>query len=167
MDDPMYCQKVRRFSELAAKKNLGNQPQVLSKEEVKFLCTMVEDEMEELKQAKDVGEQADALVDAIYYLLDGAAKKGINLDPIFSIVHENNLTKVKNKKVLHSKEGKVLKPSNWKDPSLLIKKEIERQTKQGAFSNAPSSNAPSSDASPDTPLSDSASQRKNSSSSDK
>ena len=132
----MYCKKVRRFSSLAAKKPLGNKPHALTKEEVDFLITMVNDEMEELKEAKDIGEQADALVDAIYYLLDGAAKKGINLDPIFSIVHKNNLTKVKNKKVVHSQEGKVLKPKDWKDPSVLIKNEIKRQIKEGAFSNS-------------------------------
>lgn len=131
----MYCKKVRRFSSLAAKKPLGNKPHALTKKEVDFLITMVNDEMEELKEAKDVGEQADALVDAIYYLLDGAAKKGINLDPIFSIVHKNNLTKVKNKKVVHSQEGKVLKPKDWKDPSVLIKNEIKRQIKEGAFSS--------------------------------
>lgn len=131
----MYCKKVRRFSSLAAKKPLGNKPHALTKKEVDFLITMVNDEMEELKEAKDIGEQADALVDAIYYLLDGAAKKGINLDPIFSIVHKNNLTKVKNKKVVHSQEGKVLKPKDWKDPSILIKNEIKRQIKEGAFSS--------------------------------
>lgn len=159
----MYCKKVRRFSSLAAKKPLGNKPHALTKQEVDFLITMVNDEMEELKEAKDVGEQADALVDAIYYLLDGAAKKGINLDPIFSIVHKNNLTKVKNKKVVHSQEGKVLKPKDWKDPSILIKNEIKRQIKEGAFSSSAAATATTSSTAATSRTSNNSSPKKSSS----
>lgn len=159
----MYCKKVRRFSSLAAKKPLGNKPHALTKQEVDFLITMVNDEMEELKEAKDIGEQADALVDAIYYLLDGAAKKGINLDPIFSIVHKNNLTKVKNKKVVHSQEGKVLKPKDWKDPSVLIKNEIKRQIKEGAFSSPTTTSTVASAAAATSRTSNNSSPKKSSS----
>lgn len=129
----MFTQLVRQFSMMAAGEKLPNTPQKLTKKDIQFLCDMVSEELQELKDAKDIGEQADALVDAIYFVFDTAAKKGINLDPIFSIVHENNLTKVSHKKVTRSQKGKILKPDHWKDPGVLIKKEIEKQTNHGSF----------------------------------
>ena len=42
---------------------------------------------EELEEARDITEQADALVDAIYYICDTAVRHGMNLDRIFEIVH--------------------------------------------------------------------------------
>jgi len=43
-----------------------------------FMRQMVSDEMEEFKQAKDITEMVDALLDAVYYLLHCVVKTGID-----------------------------------------------------------------------------------------
>eukprot|EP01046_Picozoa_sp_COSAG06_P110769 COSAG06_NODE_57315_length_280_cov_5.243094_1_plen_93_part_11 len=40
-----------------------------------------------------VAAQADALVDIQYYMLNCAAKKGINMSAIFGVVHAANMAK--------------------------------------------------------------------------
>lgn len=128
----MDVQEVRKFS-LACHGDLPKRPQRLSDEDVMFIAQMVSDEMEELKRAKDLVEQADALVDAIYYMCDLAARKGINLNPLFDIVHEANMKKVVDGKVIRREDGKVLKPEGWKDPRIFLEKEMQRQVEKGAF----------------------------------
>jgi predicted HAD superfamily Cof-like phosphohydrolase len=128
----MYCEKVRQFSQLANNNKLPNTPQVLQTPAIEFITKMVNDELQELKDAKNTSEQADALVDAIYYLCDTACRHGINLDPIFDIVHKANLTKVKNK-IIKSTEGKVEKPVDWVDPIVDVNIEICKQTEFGSF----------------------------------
>ena len=128
----MYASKVRKFTQ-ATETSLPNHPQMFSLEKINFIRQMVFDEMDELMSAKNVDEQADALVDAIYYLLDSAVRHGINLDPIFDIVHQANMNKIVNGKVLRREDGKILKPPGWQDPGVLLNKEIDRQKQKGAF----------------------------------
>ena len=122
----MFTKLVRQFTR-ACEINLPKRPRLLSKETIDFITKMVSDEMQELKCADDIKEQADALVDAIYYIYDTAVKNGIDLDPIFKIVHRANMKKVVKGKVIRGENGKVLKPANWQDPAPLIAKEIKRQ----------------------------------------
>lgn len=128
----MYTEKVRQFT-TACEESLPEKPQSLSEEKVAFITKMVNDELEELKDAKNITEQADALVDAIYYICDTAVRHGINLDPLFDIVHGANMQKVVNGKVLRRDDGKILKPEGWRDPAPLLETEMSRQTQEGAF----------------------------------
>lgn len=59
--------------------------------------------------------QADALVDVYYYSLNAAAKKGVNLSSIFSIVHSANMAKrdPKTGVFLKRADGKIIKPEGW------------------------------------------------------
>jgi len=71
-------------------------------------------------------EQGDALVDAWYYSLNAAAKKGINLSKIFDVVHGANMSKrdPETGQFLRRDDGKIMKPKGWKAPN--IDKELER-----------------------------------------
>ena len=135
----MFAELIRKFSLLARKAKYGedstlpNIPTKLNREEIDFITRMVNDELDELKQAKDIGEQADALADAIYYLYDCAGKAGINLDKVLKIVHENNMSKIKGKKTEFAQDGKVEKPVGWVDPKETIAKEINRQIEKKSF----------------------------------
>ena len=59
--------------------------------------------------------QADALVDVYYYSLNAAAKKGVNLSSIFSIVHAANMAKrdPATGQFLKREDGKIIKPKGW------------------------------------------------------
>jgi len=77
-----------------------------------------------------IGDQGDALVDAMYYMENAAVKKGINLSGIFRVVHAANMDKFRNG-VIKRSDGKIMKPADWKEPD--IYSEIERQKKSGSW----------------------------------
>lgn len=143
------AQKVYKFASEAGD-ILPKTPVVMNMEEIKFICQMVISELTELAQTvlnkeevldfmhkcigKDfndqykkpvnnheiIAEQADALVDAIYYIYHTAATKGINLDKLFDIVHEANMNKKFPDGTFHKREsdGKIIKPPNWQSPNI-------------------------------------------------
>ena len=127
-----YTTDVHEFT-TACKENLPASPVEITNERIAFIRKMVNDELDELEEAKSITEQADALVDAIYYICDFAATHGINLDPLFEIVHGANMKKVVDGKVIRREDGKILKPEGWQDPGPMLEAEIDRQQKQGAF----------------------------------
>lgn len=86
-----------------------------------------------LENIKKISAQADALVDAMYYMYDTGARNGINLSPVFELVHESNRTKVDVKNgAIRREDGKVMKPFGWLPAD--IDKEILRQTNNGSWS---------------------------------
>jgi predicted HAD superfamily Cof-like phosphohydrolase len=130
-----YTTDVREFT-AACHDDLPSAPTPLTPEAIDFIRQMVNDEMDELVEATDVTEQADALVDAIYYICDCAVRHGINLDPLFDIVHSANMGKVVDGKVLRRDDGKILKPEGWQDPGPALDAEVARQQAAGAFASA-------------------------------
>ena len=127
-----YVKMVREFT-LACNATVPKAPKKMSHTQISFIRKMVNDELDELDKAENIIEQADALVDAIYYLCDCAVKHGMNLDPLFKIVHSANMGKVINGKVLKREDGKVIKPKGWLDPKPALEAEIQRQSSQGSF----------------------------------
>lgn len=127
-----YTEQVREFTK-ACNDTLPERPQKIADEGIAFIRQMVNDEMEELEDATSITEQADALVDAMYYICDFAVRNGINLDPIFDIVHTANMQKVVNGKVIRREDGKILKPEGWEDPAPKLEAEMARQIKEGGF----------------------------------
>ena len=121
----MYSKKVKKFTEVSS--NVKRKIQKFSKKDVDFIVQMVADEMQELKDAQDIYDQVDALVDAIYYIVNFSCRNAVDLDPIFNIVHKANMSKIVDGKVIKRKDGKILKPKNWQDPKPKIKKELDKQ----------------------------------------
>ena len=73
-----------------------------------------------------MAEQYDSFVDAWYYMLNTAVKKGANLDSIFDVVHGANMAKRFPDGTFHRREdGKVLKPPGWAEPNIVG--EIQKQ----------------------------------------
>lgn len=106
---------------------------VLEQEMDELPCLMLDPDQTELaKQA----EQADALVDCIYYALDGAAQHGMNLgmSGVFGLVHRANMAKRDPATGLFKRrpeDGKVVKPPGWTPPD--IQAEMQRQKRNGSF----------------------------------
>ncbi len=130
--------------------NITKLPTSMSKDEVIFLIKMVLDETIELastvmnhnetisnilKILSDIkvlpkldseiesiiiSEQADALVDIYYYMLNAAAKKNIDISSIFKLVHESNMKKKdpKTNTFLKREDGKIIKPNGWNPPDI-------------------------------------------------
>ena len=76
-----------------------------------------------------MAEQYDSFVDAWYYMLNTAVKKGVNLDFIFRVVHEANMAKRFPDGTFHRRpeDGKIIKPEGWKEPDIVgeIKKQLD------------------------------------------
>jgi len=128
-----YTRQVGEFTN-ACHDNIPQTPVLMSKEAVQFIRKMVNDELDELEVATTKVDQADALVDAIYYICDCAVRHGMNLDPLFEIVHNANMKKVVNGKVIRRPDGKILKPEGWEKPEPKLEAEMQRQENQGSFS---------------------------------
>lgn len=80
--------------------------------------TNIEEEVQELKDAwatGDIVEMIDALVDLQYFINGAAIALGIDLEPFFRAVHENNMTKVCHTcgEPHYHPNGKVAKPDNY------------------------------------------------------
>lgn len=87
-------------------------------------------------EANVIAEQADAFVDIYYYMLNAAAKKGVNVSAIFDIVHGANMAKrdPASGKFLTREDGKIIKPKGWQAPD--IKAEIQRQLEHGSWNSS-------------------------------
>lgn len=148
---------VKEFTEGVSGERCPSTPSKMSYDEVKFIVKMVLSEITELCQTvtkshdeavkmmvecmgtdpsiqieyKDdveiIADQADAMVDAWYYMLNAASKKGMDLSAIFDVVHQANMAKrdPETGKFIRRSDGKVLKPKGWKPANIV--KEIERQ----------------------------------------
>ena len=128
-----YTTAVREFSDACNDGGLPTTPQLMSADAVEFIAEMVNDELDELREATDVVEQADALVDAVYYICDTAVRHGMNLDRVFEIVHGANMAKVVDGRVVRRDDGKILKPEGWRDPGPLLAAELGRQAREGSW----------------------------------
>ena len=129
-----YTTSVKEFSDACNDGDNPSTPRLMDTVAVEFIAEMVNDELEELREATDTAEQADALVDAIYYICDTAVRHGMNLDRIFDIVHGANMQKVVDGRVIRRDDGKILKPEGWEDPAPKLVAEMGRQASDGSWS---------------------------------
>lgn len=91
-----------------------------------FIRQMVIDELDELMEAKDETEEVDALLDAVYYILQHLATTDLDVRPIWNMIHKANMTKFGEGGRM-AENGKWLKPPNFVPPDEEIRKEIENQ----------------------------------------
>ena len=79
-----------------------------------------------------MAEQVDAFVDIDYYNCNAAAKVGFNVDDVFDLVHQANMSKKFEDGTFHkNQEGKVIKPPNWTEPD--VKAVVSRWMGQGTW----------------------------------
>lgn len=92
----------------------------------KFIRQMVVDELDELDEAKDEAAEVDALLDATYYILHHLSGTGLDIRPIWKLIHLANMKKFGPGG--HVNEiGKWVKPSNFVSPDDDIRSEIKNQ----------------------------------------
>lgn len=158
MSNQSNYEAVKEFTEGANNIKCPTTPSPMNKEEVTFCLKMVLSEMTELAQTVTkshdealklmvnclgtdpseqpknnsteyvIANQADAMVDAWYYMLNCVSKKGIDVSSVFDRVHEANMNKrdpKTNKFIIRESDGKVLKPEGWKPADIVG--EIRRQ----------------------------------------
>lgn len=83
---------------------------------------LIEEELREYYQsveARDIVNVAKELADIVYVIHGTAIAYGINLDKVFNLVHNNNMSKLQpDGTVKRREDGKVIKPDNFKNLEL-------------------------------------------------
>lgn len=86
------------------------------------------EEINEFLDADEIVEQADAMIDVIYFALGTLVEMGIKPDNLFDIVQAANMAKLwPDGQPHYNAEGKTIKPSTWEDPHTKLEAEIRRQ----------------------------------------
>jgi predicted HAD superfamily Cof-like phosphohydrolase len=105
--------------------HIGAKPKVPPLEVVELRRTLIDEECEEVIDAlasENLAEIAKELADLIVVTLGTAVAYGIDLNPVWDLVHKSNMAKTGGG---NRNDGKILKPLNWEKPD--IAKEINRQ----------------------------------------
>lgn len=109
---------------------VSDTPVALDKEMAEKRYIWMLEEINEFIESEDIYEQADAMVDLIYFALGTLVCMGLKPDRLFEIVHNANMTKLwPDGKPHYNEEGKVIKAAQWVDPYPLIKEYIDGAVK--------------------------------------
>ena len=105
-------------------------PVSLSEDRAKKRYAWMLEEINEFLKAtenKDIVEQADAMIDAIYFALGTLVEMGIQPGNLFDIVQHANMSKLwEDGKPHYNEMGKVKKPQGWEDPHPKLEMEINK-----------------------------------------
>lgn len=124
--DLVYSE-VKKFHE-TFKHPISEKPTMLTAERLAQRNIWVKEELQESEEATDVIGQADAMIDAIYFLMGSLVEMGVKPQAVFEIVQNANMAKVfPDGKPRWNEVGKVIKPEGWVAPELKIEEEINRQ----------------------------------------
>lgn len=117
--------KVKDFQEKFGHP-VADKPIMMKRERAEKRYAWMLEEINEFIEAEDVIEQADAMIDLIYFALGTLVEIGVTPDELFSIVHEANMSKLwEDGKPHYNEQGKTIKPSTWEDPHEKLAKAIE------------------------------------------
>jgi len=98
-----------------------NNPKMLTKKRAALRQSLLQEEVDELKNAKNILDVADAITDCMYILIGTAHEYGMadRMVMLFDEVHRSNMSKFdENGKAVFRKDGKVLKPDTYTPPKL-------------------------------------------------
>ncbi len=98
-------------------------PQMIETKRALSRGKWMNEEVAEFLVDKDIYEQADAMIDLIYFALGTMVEMGLEADELFDIVQSANMAKLfpDGKPHYNLKDGKVIKPEGWEDPAPKIK----------------------------------------------
>ena len=119
-------EKVKEFQRIFGLR-VSDKPVILAPDRVNARAGWLREEIEEFEEADNIYEQADAMIDLIYFALGTLVEMGVKPEKLFDIVHEANMTKIWSDGKVHRREndGKVIKPPEWEDPEPKIRAAID------------------------------------------
>lgn len=98
-----------------------DKPKMLSKKRATLRQRLLEEEVGELREAKNTIEVADALIDILYITCGTIHEYGLGDRAVmlFDEVHRSNMSKVgPDGKAIFRADGKVMKPETYSEPNL-------------------------------------------------
>lgn len=97
-------------------------PNLAPQEALRLHHRLLTEEVGELSDAiteRNSAEVLDALGDIVYLAYGAALECGYNLDEALRRIHAANMAKLRDGIVNRRPDGKVLKPEDWKPPSMV------------------------------------------------
>ena len=123
---------VRKFHQ-AFGHPTSDKPISLTEDRAKKRYAWMLEEINEFLDAvkeQDVVEQADAMIDTIYFALGTLVEMGVQPDVLFRIVQHANMSKLwEDGKPHYNEMGKVIKPKGWENPHSKLQLAIKRMYK--------------------------------------
>jgi len=102
-------------------------PATMDSDRAQKRYTWMLEELNEFLQADEVVEQADAMIDLMYFALGTLVEMGVRPAVLFDIVHTANMSKLwPDGKPHYNAMGKTVKPAGWQDPHEKLRLAIER-----------------------------------------
>ncbi|GAK42107.1 hypothetical protein TCA2_4599 [Paenibacillus sp. TCA20] len=103
-------------------------PTFMNAERAAKRMNWVNEEVQEFLDSKNVVDQADAMIDVIYFAIGTLVELGVKPQELMDIVQNANMSKLWPDGKPHYKEdGKVMKPEGWEDPYEKLAAAIARQ----------------------------------------
>lgn len=120
---------VREF-QIAFGHPVADKPCCISEERAAKRYKWMKEEIDEFLDAgDDIVEQADAMIDVMYFALGTLVEMGIKPDRLFEIVHNANMSKLwKDGRPHYNSDGKTIKPDTWEDPHNKLERVIEEMS---------------------------------------
>ena len=104
----------------------ADKPKYMEADRARARYAWMLEEINEFIEADEIVEQADALIDTIYFALGTLVEMGIKPEALFNVVQEANMSKLWPDGKPHFNEmGKTIKPEGWQDPHEKLKEVIK------------------------------------------
>src|SRR5262249_8871798 len=106
-------------------------PTLLTAERAAARASWMQEEVAEFLAAASIADQADAMIDLIYFAVGTMVEMGVRPERLFDIVPRAKLRRLgPDGQPRFRDDGKPIKPPAWVDPGGAIREEIERQSRQ-------------------------------------
>ena len=126
-------EEVRAFHQ-AFGHPVSNVPVSLTEDRAKKRYAWILEEINEFLDAvkeQDIVEQADAMIDTIYFALGTLVEMGVQPGILFNIVQNANMSKLwPDGKPHYNEMGKVIKPEGWQDPHKKLELTIQNMKRR-------------------------------------
>ncbi len=109
---------------------VSEKPTMLSKERAAKRMSWIKEEVQEFMDAETIPDQADAMIDTIYFAIGTLVEMGVKPERLMEIVQDANMSKLwPDGKAHYKADGKVQKPEGWQDPFPKLVEAIADQNK--------------------------------------
>ncbi|MCL2312351.1 MAG: HAD family hydrolase [Firmicutes bacterium] len=128
-----YCwYKVKEFQE-AMDLPHRDIPELMLEQRARERYDYMLEELNEFIESQTVVDQADAMIDLIYFAIGTLVEMGVKPQALFDIVQEANMSKLwpDGKPRFREEDLKVIKPAGWESPEPKIEAEINKQIEEG------------------------------------
>jgi predicted HAD superfamily Cof-like phosphohydrolase len=109
----------------------ADKPAQLSPDRINARAEWMREEIRELEEATDLVDQADAVIDLMYFAIGTMVEMGVKPQHLFEIVHQANMEKLwPDGQPRYREDGKVRKPEGWRDPKTRLIEALQAEVQK-------------------------------------